>query len=62
MTTKQVEKSQVDKFREAARDLETDQSEEAFDRVMKKVAKTSSNNNKPAKKKVRDATIRMFDP
>lgn len=33
-------KSQVDKFREAARELETDQSEEAFDRALKKVAKS----------------------
>ncbi|WP_077376937.1 hypothetical protein [Mesorhizobium prunaredense] len=29
---------QIDKFKEAARELETDQSEEAFDRVLKKVA------------------------
>ena len=33
-------KSQIDKFREAARDLETDQSEERFDRILKKIAKT----------------------
>lgn len=32
-------KSQVDKFREAARELEADQSEEAFDRALKKIAK-----------------------
>ncbi|MER8864788.1 hypothetical protein NKI19_13890 [Mesorhizobium sp. M0751] len=32
-------KEQIEKFREAARELETDQSEEAFDRVLKKVAK-----------------------
>lgn len=31
--------SQADKFRKAARDLETDQSEEAFDRTLKKIAK-----------------------
>lgn len=31
--------SQVDKFREAARKPETDQSEEAFDHVLKKVIK-----------------------
>ncbi|MER8391912.1 hypothetical protein NKH10_08380 [Mesorhizobium sp. M1340] len=35
------DKSQVDKFKEAARELETDQSEEAFDRVLKKVAKAA---------------------
>ncbi|MER8536666.1 hypothetical protein NKH61_27635 [Mesorhizobium sp. M1005] len=34
------EKPQVEKFKEAARELETDQSEEAFDRVLKKVAKS----------------------
>ncbi|MER9298417.1 hypothetical protein NKI38_18240 [Mesorhizobium sp. M0621] len=33
------EKSQVEKFRDAARELETDQPEEAFDRVLKKVIK-----------------------
>ncbi len=32
-------KKQIDKFREAARELETDQSEEAFDAILKKVAK-----------------------
>ncbi|WP_139043779.1 DNA-binding protein [Allomesorhizobium alhagi] len=31
--------NQIDKFREAARELETDQSEEAFDRALKKIAK-----------------------
>lgn len=30
---------QYQKFKETARELETDQSEEAFDRVLKKVAK-----------------------
>ena len=33
-------KSQVDKFREAARELETDDSEERFDSLLKKVAKS----------------------
>lgn len=33
-------KTQVDKFRDAARELETDESEENFDRVLKKVAKS----------------------
>ncbi|MER8705882.1 hypothetical protein NKH49_09925 [Mesorhizobium sp. M1088] len=36
-----TDKSQLDKFKRAARELETDQSEEAFDRVLKKVAKAS---------------------
>ena len=39
MKTTDKEKSQVEKFRGAARELETDQSEEAFDRVLKKVVK-----------------------
>jgi hypothetical protein len=32
------EKSQADKFREAARELETDDSEENFDRALKRIA------------------------
>jgi hypothetical protein len=36
---KPKEKSQREKFEEAARELETDQSEENFDRVLKRVAK-----------------------
>lgn len=43
----QTEKPQVEKFKEAARELETDQSEEAFDRALKKVAKSPP--PKPAK-------------
>lgn len=31
--------SQVERFKEAARELETDDSEEAFDRTLKRVAK-----------------------
>ncbi|MER8416231.1 DNA-binding protein [Mesorhizobium sp. M1329] len=42
--------SQVDKFREAARELETDQSEEAFDRVLKKVAKAPPQKEEKPKK------------
>jgi hypothetical protein len=33
-------KPQIEKFREAARELQTDESEEAFDQVLKKVAKS----------------------
>jgi len=33
-------KSQAEKFKEAARELETDDSEEAFDRALKRVAKS----------------------
>ncbi|MER9670544.1 hypothetical protein [Mesorhizobium sp. M0203] len=36
-----TDKSQLDKFKRAARELETDQSEEAFDRVLKKVVKSA---------------------
>lgn len=38
MKTTDKEKSQVEKFREAARELETDDSEEAFDRLVKKIS------------------------
>lgn len=37
------DKSQVEKFREAARELETDDSEEAFARMVKKIAKSKPN-------------------
>lgn len=39
MSDKSLNKSQVDKFREAARELETDESEANFDRLVKKIAK-----------------------
>lgn len=42
-------KPQIDKFREAARELETDQSEEAFDRALRKVTKAAPTEKKPAK-------------
>lgn len=32
-------KPQVEKFRETARELEADESEDAFDRIVKKIAK-----------------------
>ena len=32
-------KSQSDKFKDLARELETDESEEAFDRTLRKIAK-----------------------
>lgn len=37
MTAK--EKSQIDKFREAARELKTDQSDAAFEAIVQKIAK-----------------------
>jgi len=49
MSDPKPDKSQIDKFREAARELETDDSEEAFDAKLKKVAKASP--SKPPEKK-----------
>lgn len=39
--TKDTAKSQVDKFREAAREVETDDREEAFDERLRRIAKPS---------------------
>jgi hypothetical protein len=39
MTASRSDKPQIDKFREAARELETDDREEAFDAALKRVAK-----------------------
>ena len=36
-----MKKTQLDKFKQTARELECDESEEAFDRKLKKVAKPS---------------------
>ena len=47
MKTTSTEKSQVEKFREAARELETDDSEEAFDAKLKKIAKAPPPQDKP---------------
>ncbi len=43
-------KSQVDKFREAARELKTDDSEEHFDATLKKIAKAPPPKNEKPKK------------
>lgn len=40
------EKSQLDKFKEAARQLETDDDQDAFDAKLKKLAKTKSDQKK----------------
>lgn len=40
-------KTQREKFEEAARELETDQSEEAFDRIVKDIAKGKKGKKKP---------------
>lgn len=48
-------KSQADKFKDLARELETDESEEGFDRTLRKIAKPppekggKSEKEKPAK-------------
>lgn len=47
--------SQLDKFKETARTVETDDSEERFDRVVKGVAKAAS--DEYAKKKAFAATL-----
>lgn len=39
MKPKPAESTQIDKFRAAARELETDDSEEHFDRIVKQIAK-----------------------
>lgn len=39
MTKAKDDKPQIDKFKEAARELETNEDEAAFDRALKKVAK-----------------------
>lgn len=41
MSEQATKKSQLDKFKDAARELETDDREEAFDEKLKKVAKAS---------------------
>jgi len=49
MTAKQPDKSQVERFREVARELETDDREEAFDRVLRKVTKAPHSLSEPRK-------------
>jgi hypothetical protein len=48
MVGKESNKAQIEKFKEAARQLETDDSEEAFDEKLKKVARSSSPPEKPS--------------
>ncbi|WP_206456262.1 hypothetical protein [Aurantimonas marina] len=49
MTGKRQEKPQIDKFREAARELETDDDEARFDATLKRIAKAppSKGHGKP---------------
>jgi hypothetical protein len=49
MDKSDARKPQIDKFREAARELETDDSEENFDRILKRVAKAPPPKEKPKK-------------
>lgn len=46
-------KSQIDKFREAARDLETDQSDEAFESALGKIAHAPKLTNEQIKELAR---------
>ncbi|WP_181172923.1 hypothetical protein [Mesorhizobium sp. B2-7-3] len=46
-------KFQIDKFREAARELKTDQSEAAFDKAMDKIAHAPKLTNEQIKELVR---------
>lgn len=45
-TTSTSTSSQIDKFKEIAKQVETDDSEKAFDRTLKKVAKSSASKDK----------------
>lgn len=51
MKTEAAEKSQIEKFREAARQLETDDSDENFDRIVKRLAKAAPAPKEPTPKK-----------
>lgn len=53
MKSAKSQKSQVDKFREAARELETDESEENFDRALKRIAVVPSKPNEKQKPTIR---------
>jgi hypothetical protein len=46
-------KSQLDKFHEAAREVETDDREEAFDEKLKRVARVEKGDSPPREKKPR---------
>jgi hypothetical protein len=41
-----TQQAQVDKFREAARELQTDDSEKSFDAIVKKIAKPPAKDDK----------------
>ncbi len=52
-TKKPNELNQLEKFKEAAREAETDDSEKRFDGVLKKVAKSPPTSGKPNEQKAR---------
>ena len=54
-------KSQVDKFRETARELETDQSEEHFDAMVKRVARVKPH-DRAVERAGRGAGVRPTKP
>ncbi len=47
MVDRKTDKPQIDKFKEAARELETDDREEAFDEKLRKVAKAETKKTVP---------------
>ena len=44
-----IQKKQLDRFKEAARELECDEDEKRFDATVKKLAKTGDKNEEPKK-------------
>jgi hypothetical protein len=61
MTEPKASKSQLDKFREAAREFETDDSEERFEANVAKVAKTPKLSAEEIKTLVKQAKRAPFD-
>lgn len=47
MVDRKTDKPQIDKFKDAARELETDDREEVFDEKLKKVAKPKPQGDRP---------------
>lgn len=45
--TKQAEKSQIEKFKETAKQVETDNSAENFDRALRRLARLEKSETKP---------------
>lgn len=49
--TDEKSKKQIDKFRDAAREVETDDREEAFDAIVKRIAKHPAKEDDPPPKR-----------